>query len=221
MGRRVIGRIFACLNTIYLMTAPTSEYQRFFSPSFELETSRVLLRLLQPNDFDALLPLAQSKDIWKYFTKELSDEQKLRQWIAELLKEREQEKRMPFVIIDKDTKQICGSTSFLNISFYDRRLEIGSTWLGESFIGMGVNKQAKFALLSYAFGVMKMERVEIKTDNLNERSKAALLKIGMIPEGVLRSHMQMHSNRRRDTIYFSIIKNEWEERRASFFPEMI
>ena len=203
------------------MTASLSEYQRFFPASFELETSRVLLRLLQPGDFDVLQPLSQSKDIWKYFTKDLSDEQELRQWIAELLKEREQEKRMPFVIIDKDTKEVCGSTSYLNISFYDKRLEIGSSWLGESFIGMGVNKHAKFALLSYAFGVMKMERVEIKTDNLNERAKAALLKVGMIPEGVLRSHMQMHSNRRRDTIYFSILKNEWEQRRASFFPEMI
>jgi RimJ/RimL family protein N-acetyltransferase len=68
---------------------------------------------------------------------------------------------------------------------------------------------------------MKMERVEIKTDNLNERSKAALLKIGMVPEGVLRSHMLMHSNRRRDSIYFSILKSEWEERRQSFFPEML
>lgn len=203
------------------MPAPLSEYQRFFPDSFELETNRVLLRLLQPGDYDVLKPLAQSKDTWKYFVKELDDPQELRTWIAELLKEREQEKRMPFVIIDKDTGEVCGSTSYLNISFYDKRLEIGSSWLGPSFIGMGVNKQAKFALLSYAFGVMKMERVEIKTDNLNERAKAALLKVGMIPEGILRSHMQMHSNRRRDTIYFSILKAEWEERRARFFPEMI
>ena len=65
------------------------------------------------------------------------------------------------------------------------------------------------------------ERVEIKTDNLNERSKAALLKVGMIPEGVLRSHMQVHSNRRRDTLYFSIIRGEWEERKQHFFPDMI
>jgi RimJ/RimL family protein N-acetyltransferase len=203
------------------MTATKSEYQRFFPASFELETSRVKLRLLTPEDYDALLPLAQSKDIWKYFTKELDDPQELRQWIAELLQEREHEKRMPFVIIDKDTNQICGSTSFLNISLYDKRLEIGSTWLGESFLGMGVNKPAKFALLSYAFGVMQMERVEVKTDNLNERSKAALLKIGMVPEGVLRSHMQMHSDRRRDSIYFSIIKSEWQERAQQFFPEML
>jgi RimJ/RimL family protein N-acetyltransferase len=85
---------------------------------------------------------------------------------------------------------------------------------------MGVNRHAKFALLSYAFEVMQMERVEIKTDFLNERAKAALLKIGMKPEGVLRSHMQMHSNRRRDTIYFSIIKNEWQERKENFFADL-
>ena len=68
---------------------------------------------------------------------------------------------------------------------------------------------------------MKMERVEVKTDNLNERAKAALLKVGMKPEGVLRSHMLMHSNRRRDTYYFSIIKNEWEERKYQFFMDIL
>jgi len=68
---------------------------------------------------------------------------------------------------------------------------------------------------------MKLERVEVKTDNLNERAKAALLKIGMRPEGILRSHMQMHSNRRRDTIYFSILKDEWEEVKTLFFGSLI
>jgi N-acetyltransferase len=203
------------------MTATLTEYQRFFPASCELETSRVLLRLLKPEDFDVLLPLAQSKDTFKYFTKELDDPTALRDWMDSLFREREQGTRMPFAIIDKDTKEVCGTTSFLNISFYDKRLEIGSTWLGPAYRGMGINKPAKFALLNYAFGVMKMERVEVKTDNLNERSKAALLKIGMIPEGILRSHMQMHSNRRRDSIYFSIIRSEWGERMQSFFPEML
>lgn len=205
------------------MHMPTSltEYQRFFPDTFELETQRVLLRLLLPEDLEALLPLAQSKETWKYFVQELDEPEALHQWIAGLLEERRQGTRMPFVVIDKDTKAVCGCTSFLNISFFDKRLEIGSTWLGPAYVGMGVNKQAKFALLSYAFGVMKMERVEVKTDNLNERSKAALLKIGMIPEGVLRSHMQMHHDRRRDSIYFSILRSEWPERAASFFPEMM
>ena len=203
------------------MTILKSEYARYFPPTFTLETHKVLLRLLQPEDIKQLLPLAQDKEIWKWFPKELCDAQEMEKWIQELLKERAEEKRMPFTVISKDNYEICGSTSFLNISFYDKRLEIGSTWLGTAFMGTGINRHAKFALLTYAFEVLKMERVEIKTDNLNERSKAAILKIGMIPEGVLRNHMQMHSNRRRDTLYFSIIKDEWEERKYKFFMDIL
>lgn len=195
-------------------------YEQFFPQTFVLETPRVTLRLLQPEDYDHLLPLAASKDTWKYFTKDLSDPEELRSWIYVALEERAEHKRMPFTVIDKDSNEICGSTSFGNISFYDSRIEIGWSWLGPQHLGTGVNRNAKFALLSYAFEVMKLERVEIKTDNLNERAKAALLKVGMIPEGVLRSHMQMHSNRRRDSIYFSMLKHEWAERKFQFFPDM-
>ncbi|NML19801.1 GNAT family N-acetyltransferase [Pseudoflavitalea sp. G-6-1-2] len=195
-------------------------YEQFFPQSIVLETPRVALRLLQPEDYDQLLPLTYSKDTWKYFTKDLSDAEELRSWIYVALEERAVHKRMPFTVIDKDSNEICGSTSFGNISFYDSRIEIGWSWLGPQHLGTGVNYNAKFALLSYAFEVMKLERVEIKTDNLNERAKAALLKVGMIPEGVLRSHMQMHSNRRRDSIYFSMLKHEWAERKFQFFPEM-
>jgi len=197
-----------------------TEYEKFFPAGFTLETPRVILRLLKAEDHDALLPLTQSDDIWKFFTKYLSQPGELKTWIEDALKERAEQKKMPFLVIDKPN-QICGSTSFGNISFYDKRIEIGWTWLGQEFIGIGINRQAKFALLSYAFEVMQMERVEIKTDILNERARAALLKIGMMPEGVLRSHQLMHSNRRRDTIYYSIIKNEWEEKKRLFFNDLV
>ena len=198
-----------------------TDYQRFFPDNFTLETPRVLLRLVTPEDYETFLPLTKDKETWKYFTKDLSDEQELKDWMQQLFKEREQESRMPFTVIDKHSNEVCGSTSYLNFSFYDKRLEIGHTWLGPSFIGTGINRAAKFALLSFAFEVMKMERVEIKTDNLNERAKAALLKVGMKPEGVFRSHMLMHGGRRRDSIYYSIIRSEWEERKTHFFPEML
>jgi RimJ/RimL family protein N-acetyltransferase len=128
---------------------------------------------------------------------------------------------MPFTIIDRDTKEICGSTSLGNLSFYDKRVEIGWSWLSPDYIGMGVNMAVKFALMSFAFEVMKMERVEAKTDFLNERAKAGLLKIGMKPEGVLRSHMQMPGNRRRDSAYYAMLKDEWKERKAMFFSHLI
>ncbi|MBC7827547.1 MAG: GNAT family N-acetyltransferase [Chitinophagaceae bacterium] len=196
-------------------------YQKFFPRSFVLETPRVILRLLERNDQHLFSPLTKSNEIWKYFTKDLSEESALKQWIEEALMERTNSKRMPFTIIDKDTKSICGSTSYGNLSFFDKRVEIGWTWLGTEFMGTGVNRQAKFALLSFAFEVMKMERVEVKTDNLNERAKTALLKIGMKPEGVLRSHMQMHSNRRRDSVYYSILQEEWENVKSLFFADLV
>ncbi len=195
-------------------------YQKYFPDDFTLETPRVQLRLLKPEDVHALKILTKNADIWKYFTFDLSDDTALMNWIDEALAGRRAFNRMPFLIIDKDNNQICGSTSYGNISFYDKRIEIGWSWLGIDFMGTGVNRNAKFALLSHAFEAMQMERVEVKTDYLNERARAALLKIGMYEEGVLRSHMQMHSNRRRDTVYYSIIRDEWLAVKKRFFPDL-
>ena len=195
-------------------------YQKFFPSNFTLETPRVLLRLLQPDDFDEFSKITKDPIIWKYFTFNLGDDEQLKNWIKDALQTREAGTRMPFTIIDKDINKITGSTSYGNISFYDKRLEIGWSWLGTEYMGTGVNHHAKFALLSHAFEALGIERVEIKTDNLNERAKAALVKIGMQEEGVLRSHMQMWNNRRRDSIYYSIIKEEWEAVKYRFFSNI-
>ncbi|HYJ37236.1 MAG TPA: GNAT family protein [Chitinophagaceae bacterium] len=199
----------------------TTPFNTYFPDSLLLETPRVKLRLMQMEDFESLQTIAQAPDLWKYFTKNLAESAELKLWMKEALQEREEGKRMPFVVYDKDEQKICGCTSFMNFSFYDQRVEIGGTWLGEDFVGTGINRQAKFALLSYAFGVLKMERVELKTDNLNERAKSALRKIGAKEEGVLRSHMLMQNNRRRDSVYFSIIKEEWDKVRRNYFGDLI
>jgi RimJ/RimL family protein N-acetyltransferase len=203
------------------MTSQESAFQKYFPPDFRIETLRVILQPLKMEDFEALSKLNKAPGTFAYFTKDLSSNDDLKVWMEDLLKEKSEGKRMPFTIIDRDTKEICGSMSYLNISFYDKRLEIGSSWLGSDYIGMGVNMPVKFAMLSYAFEVMKMERVEAKTDMLNERAKAGLLKIGMKPEGVLRSHMLMPGNRRRDSIYYSILKDEWPERKQLFFSHLL
>lgn len=203
------------------MSTSLSEFSRYFPEKFELETTRVLIRPMRAEDLEVFGELTRDKNTWKYYYKDLSIESELRAWVELAMEEKAAGKRMPFTITDLDTKQVCGSSSFGNISFYDKRIEIGWSWLGPQYIGMGVNKHVKFALISYAIEVMKMERVEAKTDVLSERAKAGLLKVGMIPEGVLRSHTLMHDGRRRDTIYFSVLRNEWPERKAAFFGEMI
>ena len=141
----------------------SEEYKKYFPDSLLLETARVRLRILQANDQQLLQPHTQSSSLWEYFTKDLSKPEELKAWIDEALRDRAEGRRVPFVVIDKDENAVCGSTSFGNISFYDKRIEIGWTWLGEHFIGMGVNRQAKFALLSFAFDALKFERVEDST----------------------------------------------------------
>ncbi|MEO5593143.1 MAG: GNAT family protein [Chitinophagaceae bacterium] len=196
------------------------EYSKFFPETLILETTRVALRLMQLTDMEALAAIAAPPEIWKYFTFELNKKEELRLWMEAALQEREQEKRIPFVIIDKDNNKICGCTSFGNISFYDKRIEIGWTWLGTASMGSGVNHHAKFVLLSYAFDALRFERVEIKTDNLNERAKMALVHIGATEEGVLRSHMLMPHGRRRDSVYYSILKEEWETVKMLYFSDI-
>ncbi|HWC53769.1 MAG TPA: GNAT family protein [Chitinophagaceae bacterium] len=190
------------------------------SPELRLETDKVLLRPLQHLDIAAFSNIVNDPSLWDYFTLLLNDPAQLQQWMEIALREREEGKRIPFTIVEKATGTICGSTSFGNISYVDQRIEIGWSWLGKQFQGTGINFHAKFSLLSYAFDVLDWERVEIKTDNLNERSKQALRKIGATEEGVLRSHMQMPKNRRRDSVYFSIIKNEWAPIKNSIFKEI-
>jgi len=100
-------------------------------------------------------------------------------------------------------------SSFGNVSVLDSRVEIGWSWIGLDFQGTGVNSEYKRLLLSFAFDKLKFIRVEFKTDVLNVKARRALEKIGAVEEGVLRSHTQMHHNRRRDTIYYSILQEEW------------
>jgi RimJ/RimL family protein N-acetyltransferase len=190
------------------------------SPELRLETDKVLLRPLQHLDIASFANITKDPSLWDYFTLLLNDPAQLQQWVEIALREREEGKLIPFTIVEKATGAICGSTSFGNISYVDQRIEIGWSWLGKQFQGTGINFHAKFSLLSYAFDVLDWERVEIKTDNLNERSKQALRKIGATEEGVLRSHMQMPKNRRRDSVYFSIIKNEWAPIKNSIFKEI-
>ncbi len=190
------------------------------SPQLILETDKVILRPMQHLDIASFSSLTKDDSLWKYFTFLLDDDAELQRWVEIAIQERVDGKRLPFTIIEKETGNICGSTSFGSISFFDKRIEIGWSWLAKQYQGTVINFHAKFSLLSYAFDVLDWERVEIKTDNLNERAKQGLRKIGAKEEGVLRSHMQMPLHRRRDSVFFSILKNEWPAIKNSIFKEI-
>ena len=164
---------------------------------------------MESEDFDMISKLTQDPAMWFYFTSDLSNLEVLRNWIDSAVIDRKNKKRLAFVIIEKVSGKIIGSTSFGNYSERDKRIEIGWTWLGKDFQGNGYNTQAKELLLNYCFEVLELERVEAKTDVLNKAARSSLLKSGFTQEGILRSHTLMTNNRRRNTIYFSVLKSEY------------
>ncbi len=186
-----------------------------------LETSRVLLRPLEETDYDHFLNLAkQDEDMWQYFSLNLANPDQLKKWMEMAFNDKKADTRRPFTIIDKKTNSIAGSSSMGNISWYDLRLEIGWSWLGKEYRSSGVNKHTKFSMMRYAFEEVSFERVEFKTDVLNERARKGLKNVGGIEEGVLRSHMTMWNNRRRSSVYYSVLKNEWPLLKQTIFKEI-
>ncbi len=192
--------------------------------SFDLkiETSKAFLRPIAEEDFNDFILLTRGdEDMWKYFPLNLADEQQLKKWMDTAFADRKANTRIPFTIIDKQAAQIAGSMSLMNISMHDLRVEIGSSWLGKDFRSTGLNKHAKYAMMKFAFEEMKFERVEFKTDVLNTRARKGLQNIGGIEEAVLRSHMTMWNNRRRSSIYYSVIKEEWPGLTETKFKDIV
>jgi RimJ/RimL family protein N-acetyltransferase len=174
------------------------------------------LRQIASTDLDRLLPVALDARIWTYFVVRIETRRDLEQYIADAVGQHRAGARDTF-IIETVAGDVAGSTAFGNWSAKDRRVEIGWTWLGRQYQGSGTNKEAKFLLLSYAFEVLGMARVEFKTDVLNVQARKGLRNIGATEEGVLRSHTLMAGGRRRDTIYYSILEDEWRARRETVF----
>lgn len=186
--------------------------------NLELETSKAILRPLGENDYDSFLLLAQQDPgMWQYFSLNLADPVQLQRWMDMAFADRKAGTRRPFTVIDKATGRVGGSSSMGNISYHDLRLEIGWSWLGPEFRSTGLNRHTKFAMMRHAFEVQHFERVEFKTDVLNERARQGLRRVGGIEEGILRSHMAMWNNRRRTSIYYSVLKDEWPGLKKTIF----
>ena len=149
--------------------------------------------------------------LWELSYTNVPKPENLRAYIEVALDEQRRGLSLPFVIIERATGRILGSTRYGNISREHRRVEIGWTWITEEKQRSAVNTEMKYQLLQYAFETLGCNRVELKTDLLNERSQRAIARIGATKEGVFRRHMIMPNGRVRDTVYFSVIADEWPQ----------
>lgn len=127
---------------------------------------------------------------------------------------------LPFVIRHKPSGSVVGMSRFLDIDPTHRKVEIGGTWLAASWQRSAINTEAKFLLLRHAFEVWGCIRVQFVTDVLNDRSRAALLRIGAKEEGILRYAMIMRDGRYRDSVCFSIIEPEWTAVKADLLAKL-
>jgi len=184
-----------------------------------LENSRARLRPLEATDFEALKEVAFDPELWRYTLSRADDTVSLAAYIAEAVQQRQEGKRYPFVIIDRETGRLAGSTSYYNLNPANQSLSIGYTWVGTDFQRSGLNRAAKHLLLSYAFEQLGYERVELETDSRNQKSQEAMRRMGATEEGTLRSHRPTQGNLRRDTVIFSIIRPEWDELRRTTFAQ--
>ena len=114
-----------------------------------------------------------------------------------------------FAIVDLARDEAVGGTTLFDYSEAHRRVEIGYTWLAKSAWRTPVNTECKFLLLRHAFETLGCNRVQLKTDSRNERSQAAIARLGAVREGVLRAHMVMPDGWLRDSVMFSITAPEW------------
>ncbi len=190
----------------------------FFKHYIVLSNDIVRLRPLEMEDKSTFAKFPADLTIWKYFAVKMCQEQDMNNFIDDAVEQKNSSLRFHFVIEDQKTGEIVGSTAFGNYSIKDNRIEIGWSFLESSSQGNGINKNIKFCLLNFAFDYLNIERVEFKTDLLNVRARAALIKIGATEEGTLRSHTLMPDERRRDTVYYSVLKDEWDKVKLKIFP---
>lgn len=182
-----------------------------FNHELILENERVKLAPLTSSHFDDLLPFSLNEPtLWDFSITPASGKENLKTYLKSAKKMRENKSGYPFLVFDKKTQKVAGSTRFYSIDFTHRVLSIGYTWYGKEFHRSGLNRHCKFLMLSYAFETLKVERVEFRADERNKASVAAMEGIGCSQEGVLRNDCKGTTGR-RNTVVLSMLKSEWVE----------
>ena len=157
----------------------------------------------------ALAEVGLDEDLWKWIPVPVRTPEEMKAYVDAALAEQARGASLPFTIVERATGNVIGSTRYANIERIHRRVEIGWTWVARPWQRTAVNTECKYMLLKHAFETLGCIRVELKTDSLNERSRAAILRIGAKEEGVFRNHMITASGRIRHSVYFSITDSEW------------
>ena len=185
-----------------------------------LEGRHVRLEPLTEGHLDSLAAIGLDPELWEIALVTIRTREEMARYIQAALTQQRQGTGIPFVTIERAGGTVVGTTRFLNIEAPHRKAEIGSTWLHRPWRRTPINTEAKYLMLRHAFEIWRLQRVEFKTDVANTASRNAILRIGAKEEGIFRKHMVTDNGRRRDSIFYSIIDDEWPEVKAALEERM-
>ena len=186
-----------------------------------LEGRHVRLEPLSQAHHAHLTAVGLDEQLWRWIPVPVRTPDEMFAYMGTALEEQARGVSLPFALVEKPSNRAIGSTRYGNIDRAHRRVEIGWTWVAPAWQRTAANTEAKYLLLRHAFETLGCIRVELKTDSLNERSRAAILRIGAREEGTFRNHMITASGRIRHTVYFSILDSEWPGVKSGLQSRMI
>jgi len=181
---------------------------------------RVILEPMRPEHLDGLVSRGLDESIWRIAVDRIRGREEMAKYVDDALRDRELGSAVPFGTLLADSHEIVGSTRFGNIDVYNRKVEIGWTWIIPKWQRSFVNTEAKLLMLTHAFETWNCIRVEFKTDALNVASRAAIARLGAVEEGILRQHMITDTGRFRDSVYFSILDHEWPSVKSALLEKL-
>ena len=174
----------------------------------------VQLEPMRADHIDALTRVGLEPELWRWTQTFIATPHDMSRYVLQALDELSRGIALPFVIVAQPRGEVVGSTRYGSVDLANRRLEIGWTWIAPPYQRTAINTEAKLLLLTHAFERLGTNRVELKTDALNQKSRTAIARLGAVEEGTFRKHIVTSSGRVRDTVYYSIIDTEWPEVKA-------
>jgi N-acetyltransferase len=182
--------------------------KRWFD-KIELVGELVTLRPLEEKHADALVAAASDGELWNLWFTNIPNADSVDKYIQYALSEQQQERALPFVVVENSTGKVIGSSRYCNADKDNQRLEVGYTWYSKSYQRTRVNSECKMLLLRHAFEYLSVIAVEFRTHWHNHASRAAIARLGAKQDGILRNNQKSSDGAYRDTVVFSIIEQEW------------
>ncbi|KOP37750.1 N-acetyltransferase [Flavobacterium sp. WLB] len=184
-----------------------------------LENEKVLLIPFENERNIELKEIIFDDEIWKYMGMYVRNDQDFENYIQSTLKQKADGICYPFLIIDKASNRVAGSTRYGYLNHASQKCEIGWTWYGKDFQGTGLNKACKYELLKFGFENIQFKRIQFSADLENLRSQRAIENLGALKEGLFRNNYIDSEGNSKDDVYYSIILEEWQHTKRDYFGE--